>query len=171
MGQGTESCGGYEVEYDPYAFYESDGFESWTQRDGSSIRVGEMTSSHIRNTIRICENAKRMETFTGEQEKWDEWIETFETELSNRGELRFDVKTPAYYDSPDVVQPTRGSKIEMICHCGQEYSPRKADLKRGYAKSCSKKCAAIKRDFGRPNPKGKDGRSYKDIIQSLKENK
>lgn len=170
MGQGTESCGGYEIEYDPYDFNESGGFEYWTQRDGSSIKVSEMSSNHIRNTIKVCEMAKLRETFSCEVDKWDEWIELFEFELSNRNELIHDIKAPAHYDSPDKIKQTRGSKIDMVCHCGKEYSPRIADLKRGYAKSCSKRCAAIKRDYGRPNPTSKDGLSYKEIIKLIKEN-
>ena len=49
------------------------------------------------------------------------------------------------------------SKVELICHCGERYFAREADLKRGWGKSCSKSCAATKRDFGRPNPKRVDG--------------
>lgn len=48
-------------------------------------------------------------------------------------------------------------KREMICHCGEHYMAREADLKRGWAKSCSKSCAAIRRDFGRPSAKPVDG--------------
>lgn len=47
--------------------------------------------------------------------------------------------------------------VEMKCHCGEEYKAREADLKRGWARSCSKSCAAIRRDFGRPAAKRVDG--------------
>lgn len=36
-------------------------------------------------------------------------------------------------------------KIQQTCRCGNIYFAREADLKRGWGKSCSKKCAAIKR--------------------------
>ena len=39
--------------------------------------------------------------------------------------------------------------IIMICHCGAKYLARESDLSRGWARSCSKSCAAIRRDFGR----------------------
>ena len=29
-----------------------------------------------------------------------------------------------------------------VCKCGKEYKAKEADLKRGWAKSCSKSCAA-----------------------------
>ena len=36
--------------------------------------------------------------------------------------------------------------IEKRCSCGKKYMAREADIKRGWAKSCSKSCAAKKRD-------------------------
>lgn len=45
----------------------------------------------------------------------------------------------------------------MQCHCGLIYQARSADLKRGWGLSCSKSCAAIRRDFGRKPAKQIDG--------------
>jgi hypothetical protein len=45
----------------------------------------------------------------------------------------------------------------MKCHCGVEYTAKSADLARGWALSCSKSCAAIRRDFGRPKATRVDG--------------
>jgi len=42
--------------------------------------------------------------------------------------------------------------IELICWCGEHYHARQADLNRGWAMSCSKSCAATKRDYGRAQP-------------------
>ena len=39
----------------------------------------------------------------------------------------------------------------LKCFCGNHYEAREADIKRGWAKSCSKSCAAIKRKYGRQN--------------------
>jgi len=36
--------------------------------------------------------------------------------------------------------------IEKTCACGNVYTARVADVKRGWAKSCSKSCAAKKRE-------------------------
>ncbi|MGL5488839.1 MAG: hypothetical protein ACRDC6_21500 [Shewanella sp.] len=44
---------------------------------------------------------------------------------------------------------SRGAKIEMQCHCGEKYMARVADLNRGWARSCSKRCASIRREYGR----------------------
>lgn len=35
---------------------------------------------------------------------------------------------------------------ECKCHCGKSFTARVADVKRGWAKSCSKRCAAIARE-------------------------
>lgn len=45
----------------------------------------------------------------------------------------------------------------MVCHCGKEYNAREADLKRGWGYSCSKTCAANRRDFGAPKARRADG--------------
>ena len=47
--------------------------------------------------------------------------------------------------------------IEMICWCGSHYMAREADLKRGWALSCSKSHAAIRRDHGKPKAVRADG--------------
>lgn len=168
MGQGTESCGGYEIEYDPYEEGLCDGM--WQQSDYSSIHVSKMSVKHIRNSIKLCENMRNTSNFSCDEDKWDEWIDIFESELYSRGEPRYELKTPVHYDTPEKVKSTRGSKIELVCHCGNKYSPRVSDLKRGWGKSCCKKCASIKREFGRRDPVGIDGKSYKRIIEELKGN-
>ena len=37
------------------------------------------------------------------------------------------------------------AKVKMKCHCGTEYEAREADINRGWALSCSKSCAALRR--------------------------
>lgn len=165
MGQGTESCGGYEIEYDPYEEGLADGM--WMQSNHSLIRIVDMTTSHIRNAIRTCEQARELANFSCDKDKWDEWINNFEDELYSRGESKFEIKAPAHYDDSSKVKATRGTKIELICHCGKKYSPRIADLKRGWGKSCSKRCASIKRDFGRRDPVNVNGLSLKTILKNL----
>ena len=36
------------------------------------------------------------------------------------------------------------STVEKVCSCGKKFTAKLADLKRGWAKSCSKSCAATK---------------------------
>lgn len=148
MGQGTESCGGYEVDYNEYE--ESDG-SYWIQRDGSRILISAMTPGHLRAALRIVEARAASANFTSDAESWQEWVDIFERELSARG----DDKAEAIYVGPGAIKPTRGAKVEMVCHCSAEYSARKADLDRGYGFSCSKRCASIRREFGRPKAKRK----------------
>lgn len=46
--------------------------------------------------------------------------------------------------------PSSGKTQTMKCHCGDVYEARKADLTRGWALSCSKSCAAVRRTYGKP---------------------
>jgi hypothetical protein len=36
------------------------------------------------------------------------------------------------------------ARVEQTCHCGKKFTARKADVDRGWAKCCSKSCAATK---------------------------
>lgn len=36
--------------------------------------------------------------------------------------------------------------VEQTCHCGKKFQAKPADIKRGWAKCCSKKCAARLRE-------------------------
>jgi len=148
MGQGTESCGGYDVDYDPYYEELNSNEPRWTTNRGGSVKASQMSSNHIRGAIRVCEKASATASFSCDTDKWDEWIDLFDQELEKRT------------NKPSIVAkvienrfPPRGSKQQMKCHCGNVYSARKADLKRGWAKSCSKSCASIRREYGRPAAK------------------
>lgn len=147
MGQGTESCGGYETEHSPYE--EGIGLGYWTQRDGSSIHVSSMTITHLTAAKRLVERRCHEATFLDEADLWAEWATVFQREIQKKQS-----KTIATPTRTPITAP-RGSQCAMICHCGNEYSAREADLKRGWALSCSKRCAAIRRDFGRPSAQRK----------------
>ena len=54
--------------------------------------------------------------------------------------------SPPTYGTKGITP--RGVMADMQCHCGAEYKAREADLKRGWGYSCSKHCAAVRRDFG-----------------------
>lgn len=155
MGQGTESCGGYEIHYDPL----EEGLEQglWEMADGSSIAVSDMTTKHLRNVIRHCTNKARTVSFSCDADTYNSWIEIFENELYNRTSIHH----PSLKNNESKVTKNSKTKIKingiikptqqkMKCFCGNEYVAKKADLKRGWAKSCSKSCAATRREFGRP---------------------
>ena len=146
MGQGTESCQGYEVDYDPYEEGMATG--EWTQRNGVGISLKDMTLSHLKGARQVALNAARRATFSSDVEQWEEWVEMFDNEIERR-------PAPAPKAVTAPKQPVRGKMVTMICHCKQEYDARQADLNRGQGLSCSKRCAAIRREFGRPPAKRK----------------
>jgi len=51
------------------------------------------------------------------------------------------------------------ASLTLVCYCGTQYVAREADIKRGWAKTCSKTCAATKREYGRPNARHTTGAS------------
>lgn len=147
MGQGSDSCGGHDWDYDAY----DEGLEKgeWTTRSGGGIHVTKMTVRHLKGALRMVEGLAEEATLTDEKDKWEDWITLFESELASRPD---EVPTPKSTKPP---APVRGTTVTMICHCKQEYQAREADLKRGWGKTCSKRCAAIKREYGRPDAKRK----------------
>ncbi len=164
MGQGAEDAGGYEIDYDPYYEGLEDG--TWQQADHSSIRVADMSVSHIRNAIRLCEAKSKTETFSCESDKWQDWIDIFEEELASRGEPRYAPKANPVYNHPSKKQAVRGAKFSLRCHCGKVYAARVADVRRGWARSCCKSCAAKKRDFKLADPVcAKTGASIKQLLK------
>lgn len=145
MGQGTESCGGYDVDHCDY----EDGLATgvWTQRNGAGIKVTSMSLQHLKNAKRIAQVKAQCATFTDEADMWNEWVDLFDREIYSRPQVA--TKTTA----PKIIKPVRGTKVDMICHCGVRYQARQADLNRKQGLSCSKRCAAIRREFGRPAAK------------------
>lgn len=163
MGQGTESCGGYENEYNPYEDGLGNGM--WTQSNGKAIRIDKMSLGHLRNARRVAANMRDSMTFSCDEDMWQEWVEAFDSEILSR-ESQPKQKSKILGKSS---KPARGSKLYLVCHCGNKYHARVADLKRGWGKSCCKRCAAIKRDFGRPDPVcAKTGVTFNLILKQIK---
>lgn len=144
MGQGAESCNGYEVLFDPHDEYLEQ--KIWTQRDGTTIHVSKMTVTHLKNVYRHVERLFFQAHTVEDKEQWDSWMDIFSAEMKKREKSTIQSCTPA----PKAPTVARGKKQQMICHCGAEYTAREADLQRGWSLSCSKRCAAIRRDYGRP---------------------
>lgn len=66
---------------------------------------------------------------------------------SNRPKPKY-VAKPIVTSTNNFVVPD--NKQLMQCHCGNKYLAKKADLKRGWGLSCSKQCAARRREFNKP---------------------
>lgn len=133
--------------YDPSDEYEEGlAFGKWIQKCGTPIYVHEMTLSHLKGAKRIAERAADYANFSNVEEMWNEWVQVFDDEISRR---------PAPVRKPATAPkaPPRGAMQQMKCFCGIVYPARKADLKRGWGLTCSKSCAAIRRDYGRPAAK------------------
>lgn len=147
MGQGTESCGGYDSEYDPY----DEGLENgrWTMRDGQTIHVSKMSLKHLKGAKYLALRAAANSNFSSDAEKWRDWVAVFDSAIESRKTKIAQQKTTA------PAQPARGAKVTMACHCGKVYEARAADIARGWGLSCSKRCASIRREFGRPAAKPK----------------
>lgn len=159
MGQGTDSCGGWEDEYDVYYEELHSSNPRWTTRDGESIAVSAMTLKHLYGARSVARRASANANFSCEEDKWDAWVEIFDGEIFRReaSEAKQAVTSQAgnLVKKMVVHRVSRGAKVDMICHCGTEYKAREADLARGWGLSCSKACAAIRREFGRPAGKRK----------------
>lgn len=156
MGQGTESCRGYDHDYNPYEYGVS--FGDWTQRDGSKINVSKMTVKHLHGARAVAKRSALNSTFSCDIELWESWVEIFDRELSNR-DNRSREPVKVLDGAPKKPSKPRGAMVAMICHCGKEYSARQADLSRGWALSCSKRCASIRREYGKPAAKQKGVKS------------
>ena len=137
MGQGTDSCGGYDLEYDPY----EEGLQTgtWATKGGGSIDVNSMTLGHLKGAKRLCADLKRCATSSNEEEKWSDWINIFDDLIVSKPSV---IKLQTV---KNTNQKERGSKVECICkECNGKFIARVADRKRGWAKFCSKSCKAIK---------------------------
>uniref|UniRef100_A0AAU6W0Q5 Uncharacterized protein n=1 Tax=Pseudomonas phage Pavpe01 TaxID=3138545 RepID=A0AAU6W0Q5_9VIRU len=191
MGQGTDSCGGYEVEYDPY---DDDHIANgqWTQRNGVTISLSSMSLRHLYNAREVARKAARRATFTDTSDKWDAWADSFTAEIERRetkpglsqykqvnnritraeqfkglppgtyvvsGEASAHLAAQVASQLMRTNAPApRGTMIEMICHCGEPYAARLADLNRGWGLSCSVRCASIRKAYHKPAATRKDGR-------------
>lgn len=150
MGQGSDSCGGYEVDFDEFEEALERGL--WPARDGD-VKLSQMTVSHMRNAKRYCQNRAQSCNFSSDSDEWNDRADMFSDMIYSK-ERTTAVSAPLKVVTAPKAPP-RGKMAAMICHCKQEYNAREADLKRGYGFSCSKSCAAIRRDFGRPKAKRK----------------
>lgn len=157
MGQGSDSCSGHEADYNPYE--DALGRGKWITRNGGEIAVHDMPLSQLKGALRLVERASARASFSCDSEMWDEWAQLLESEISSRATATLKTKlistqgTPSAPTPPAIPAPVRGKQVDMVCHCGTRYPARTADLKRGWGLSCSKACAAIRRDFGRPAAK------------------
>jgi hypothetical protein len=110
-----------------------------------------MTLKHLKGARYVAARAAQRASFSSDSDVFTDWVKLFDYEISKREKTtqKPTIKTP--------VTEVRGKMVAMICHCGEEYSARVADIKRGWGLSCSKRCAAIRREFGRPPAKQKKG--------------
>ncbi|EMA4784714.1 TPA: hypothetical protein U2J54_001325 [Providencia rettgeri] len=158
----AEAMGAYEPEFDEYEEGLSDGY--WIQRCGTPIHITKMAYSHIQNVICLCEKELLNSNFSCDEEKWNNWIQLLTEELQHRRSNNIVIKNQQHERKKkkasktikDILQNTALKKLQLECHCGTEYTAKTSDLKRGWALTCSKRCAAIRRELGSKMPKLKE---------------
>ena len=82
MGQGTDSCGGYNADYNPYEDGLIDG--TWYPKNKPPIKVKDMSTKHVVNTLKMCQQLVYSATFDDERWLWQNWVDLFECELTDR---------------------------------------------------------------------------------------
>lgn len=143
MGQGAESCGAYDYEYDPY----EDGLVTgeWTQRDGTKIALSDMTLGHLHAAKAVAFRASRHAQFSSDGDKFEAWVSLFDAEIKSRKESAVEKRVVIEQKKAPDAAAAKWVMVTMQCHCGKEYQTRKVDLDRGWGLSCSKSCAARRR--------------------------
>jgi hypothetical protein len=119
---------------------------------GDSGVIGKCKMSYysdLDDDLGSYEEAERDLDEIRENKKWEEYI--------FNAKVKAEVKKQLKNTTPNFIKvslenrfPSRGVTQTMKCHCGGLYEARKADLKRGWALSCSKSCAAARRTYRKP---------------------
>ena len=84
MGQGTDSCDGWNVDYNPYEDGLANG--TWYPKDKPPIKVEDMSTKHIVNTLKMCQRLANDAAFDDERYLWQNWVDVFECELTDRND-------------------------------------------------------------------------------------
>ena len=105
--------------------------------------------SDLDDDLGACEEVERDLREIRESKRWEESI--FDAKVKS------EVKKQLKNSTQNLIKATLknrfysgGATKPMKCHCGNVYEARKADLKRGWAMSCSKSCAAARREYRKP---------------------
>ena len=126
----------------------------WMMKTGQLKKIKNMTTSHIKNVINTLSVLKEKDLEYIDCD-YDISILRFELERrilqnDNSADLNHQRNqerkaTKRKNKVQELIQTFNldnlGSNVNMICGCGDNYVARKADLKRGWGLSCSKKCA------------------------------
>lgn len=165
MGDGTLGMAdpyGWDDDSDDNSNMQQGDFSTWFDIYERPHSVSEMSDNHIKACIRYCKMRHDAASMDDYRELWKEWVKEFEFELmfrpekvygkptGNRGKnCEGKKKTKAIKEAIKKGLITSGS-VQMKCHCGAIYKAKASDLKRGWALSCSKRCAAVRRDLRKP---------------------
>ena len=116
--------------------------------------------SDLDDDLGSYEEAERDLEEIRENERWKESI--FNAKVKAEVKKQIKNTTPNFLKSTlENRFPPRGKTQTMKCHCKNLYEARTADLKRGWAMSCSKSCASIRRAYGK-------SKATKFIVESVK---
>lgn len=147
---------GFQRDYLGY-FIKEDNNLKWTMKNGQTKQLKNMTNSHIQNTINLLKDKMGKNQYISDRIRTLDSIDILSNELERRisendnsADQRYQAertkknskKQIKIQDYKEYIESLNlGSNVQMICGCGMEYTARKADLTRGWGRSCSKKCA------------------------------
>lgn len=131
MGQGSDSAGGDDFDYEFDQASHDLKIKIWTKQNGDKIQLKDMTLSEL-NDAKFFATKQSFECLNDDIA--DHYINWFNI-------LSFEVESRTA--NSQEKKEARGKKTKMTCSCGKIYFARDSDLKRGWGKSCSKSCAAM----------------------------
>ena len=116
----------------------------WTHKDGTASSVTDMSTSQLRKAIKVCTTAHIDAMFSCNEDKWCDWITLLEKEIASRPLIQTTKQRKGVFVKNPATKTQR-----MKCFCGAIYSARVVDLTKGRDETCSKRCAGVRRLYGK----------------------
>lgn len=144
MGQGTWGMDdSYDTECESYENALDRGL--WIMRGGETIYINKMGDTHLKNTLNYVGRLYNKEYDYSRKQVWLGYISAFRNELDSRVITTKPKSIVLTVATSITTKSSVGVMVSMRCHCGVVYDARQSDLNRGWALSCGKSCAALRR--------------------------
>lgn len=124
----------------------------WSGRD-RIYRIEDMSASHLDRVANLCYRMSLCASCTSIASTWRYLSRTFRAESAEKCRKVAIVSRGAALKVKLPQTPTvpRGARMERVCTCGNKFTARVADVKRGWGKYCGKSCAAKNNKAGMAN--------------------